>query len=141
MKPKKLLAFALVLAFALLIVPTFSGCFGHDLSGTYYYDGRFPITTFTFSKDGTFTARCDYHEYSTGTVYQGNYSKFGGVYSLNFKGAKTSGGNAVSSFMDTQFGKQYKMSASKVGDNALKVWVSGGTAYAWYGTEVIFYKY
>lgn len=113
----------------------------HDLSGTYTYYGMFPITSVSFSTDGTFTARCDYYEYSTGAVYHGKYSKHGDTYELRFTGADTAGGNAVTGFTDREFGHSYEMSARKRGDNALDIWVSGGSSYyAWMNTTATFYK-
>ena len=67
----------------------------HDLEGTYSYGGRFPITTITFSKDGTFTARCDYSEYSTGAIYYGEYYKDGDTYEIRFTDAKSNTNNTV----------------------------------------------
>ncbi|MBO4869849.1 MAG: zinc ribbon domain-containing protein [Clostridia bacterium] len=113
----------------------------HDLSGTYKYNGRFPITTITFSTDGTFTARCDYYEYSTGAVYYGKYSKSGDVYHIEFTGAKSNSVNSVTNYSDENFGYGFKMSAQKRGNNALDIWVSGGNNYyAWMGTTVTFYQ-
>ena len=117
------------------------GAGSHDLSGTYTYDGRFPITTITFSTDGTFTARCDYYEYSTSALYYGKYHKEGDVYRITFTGAKSSSGNAVTDFSNQNFGYSFEMSAQKVGKNALTIWVSGGNNYyAWMNTTATFYR-
>lgn len=131
--------FLAVLIGIIIIGTTASG--GHDLNGTYAYDGRFPITRITFSDDGTFYASCDYYEYSTGATYMGKYRRHGSTYELTFTGAENDGVGAVTRYLDENIGDSFSLSAEEVNDTTLKIKLNPKYGYsAWAGTEVYFYK-
>ena len=125
------------------IISSLAGCSilpgAHDLSGVYVYDGMFPITVIRFQTDGSFEARCDYYEYSTGAIYYGSYSKSGDVYNIRFEGAETSSGNAVTNFKDETFGYEFEMSAKVLDEDRIAIWVSGGNSYyPWMNSRPVF---
>lgn len=132
-----------VIAFilAISIILSISNGISHDLSGTYYYNGRFPITEISFSKDGTFTARCTYYEYDVGDVYYGKYSKSFGKYELRFTGGKSGGGNPVEQAKLDGMDGQMSMQAEKNSDDSLTVTIVPGISYyAWAGKQATFNK-
>ena len=135
------IGYVVAFALAITIVASVASAASHDLSGTYYYNGRFPVTQITFSKDGTFTARCTYYEYDVGDVYYGKYSKSFGKYELRFTGGKSGGGSAVSNFLAENMGSQFSMEAVKNENGSLTVTIIPGISYyAWIGKNATFYR-
>jgi len=132
-------SYVVVFILAITIIVSVANAVSHDLSGTYYYNGRFPVTQISFSKDGTFTARCTYYEYDTGDVYYGKYSKSLGKYELHFTGGK-GGGSAVGNFLAENMDSQYSMEAVKNKNGSLSVTIIPGISYyAWAGIYATFY--
>lgn len=102
----------------------------YDLSGTYRYDGFFPINELTFRRDGTFTARID----DSGKEHYGRYKKTKDYYDLEY-----TGGNG--GFMTNNMGAMYSLIAIKNRDGSLDVSIIPKVGYyAWLGTYVNFYK-
>lgn len=135
------ISYVVVFIITITIIVSVSNSASHDLSGTYYCNGRFPVTQITFSKDGTFTARCTYYEYDVGDVYYGKYSKSFGKYKLKFTGGKSSEGSAVSSFLAENMGSQYSMEAVKNENSSLTVIIIPGMSYySWAGSYTTFYR-
>lgn len=106
----------------------------HDLSGIYYTYVFFPVTSITFSNDGTFVA-CN--EIDT---LHGKYSKRGSVYSLQFVDGKSKSGNPVSNYEAASADSQYELKAEKISDGCLRIYVIPKIGYwAWYRKYADFY--
>ena len=134
-------SYVVVFVLAVTLIAAGVNSASHDLSGTYYYNGRFPVTQITFSKDGTFTARCTYYEYDVGDVYYGKYSKSFGKYELKFTGGKSGGGNPVEQAKLDGMSGQMSMQAEKNEDGSLTVTIIPGISYyAWAGSYATFYR-
>jgi hypothetical protein len=113
----------------------------NDLNGHYSCRGAWLLTDFDFKTDGTFTCECNYYEWDSGAVYYGKYRKSGKRYYISIKGANTVGGNAVTNFMDSRFGEDYKFEAEKIDDQTLAVYVYPESwSSAWLGKSAYFYK-
>ena len=127
-------------AVLLIVVITIAAGGIHDLSGTWSMDGAFPITRINFSKDGTFTAYCDYYEYDTGDTYYGKYSKKGGTYVLKFTSGKSGSGGSVTQFTASSISRYFYLTAVKQSDGSLKVTFHNILSYdAWAGESRYFY--
>ena len=96
---------------------------GHDLEGTYRYNGNETLTTFTFYKDGKVTATNDYCP---------NGSNYGDTLTGKYK--KT-GKNKYTVYLDKRNGKESmfdnntEINVIKKNDNTLDIAISGRLSY------------
>ena len=113
----------IALVFVLIVTVSIVTHGGHDLEGTYRYEGNETLTSFTFSKDGTVTATNDFcpNDLYYGETFYGKYKKTGrNKYEIHL--TKKDG-------KDSSFDSLQDINVKKENDNTLKIAISSRFAY------------
>lgn len=135
---KKSAALLSVAVFAIIILVVWTGG-KYDLSGIYQATEFFPFNQFTFDESGHFSAV--YYDGSYSETYTGKYQKQGDEYICLFSDGSSSSGNPILNFEASSMSEQCEITAKKVDENTLEIWIVPKIGYwAWGGKSVYFYK-